>query len=109
VGTFITGGISCLEFMGKGVCTAFIIIPSCYLAFSYFIMLLVTFLLKKELLFLFFSGIAVVLTFIASVGHLFGSVQCYQFPFFKFPVCIIAFFLFVSLIILKFKQQHHKK
>jgi hypothetical protein len=109
VGTFITGGVSCLEFFRKGVCTSFTIIPSCYLALSYFIVLLITFLFKKELLFLFFSGIALVLTFIASVGHVFGSVQCYQIPTVDFPVCVIAFFLFTSLIILKFKQQQHKE
>ncbi len=109
LGVIITGFISYREFFVPNTCMKFSIIPSCFLVFFYFLVLLFSFFLKKDFLFILFSGFALVLAVFASVGHFFTEVKCYQFPIIKIPVCVAALFLFVILIVLKFYQTNNKK
>ena len=109
LGTIITGFISYKEFLVPNTCMKFSIIPSCFLVFFYFLVLLFSFFLKKDFLFILFLGFALALAVFATVGHLFTKVQCYRFPIIKIPVCVAALFLFAILIVLKFYQTNNKK
>lgn len=110
LGIFIIGEASYKEFLYGNVCANFTIIPTCYIALVYLILLLV-FQLKKngDIWFLFLSGFAVVLATFASVGHLLGTNSC-SISDVGVPTCFIGFILFATLLGVKlFEDKSNKK
>lgn len=100
-GIFIIGEASYNEFLYGGICANFTIIPSCYIAFVYLVLLLIFHLKKNGVVwFLFFSGFAVVLASFASIGHLLGNNLC-AISDVGVPTCFIGLLLFTILLGLK--------
>jgi hypothetical protein len=103
-GIFIIGDTSYQEFLKKDICADFTIIPACYVALVYFILLLIFHLIKnRDIWFFIFSGFALALTAFASFGHIFGYIQCVVSEI-NIPTCYIGFVLFSILIFLKFLE-----
>lgn len=109
LGIFIIGEASYKEFLYGNVCANFTIIPTCYIALVYLILLLI-FQLKKngDIWFLFFSGFAVVLATFGSVGHLLGTNRC-AISDIGVPTCFIGLILFTTLLGLKFLDFNSNK
>ncbi len=108
-GILILGEISYNEYIYGNVCSKFSIIPACYIAFIYFLLLFIFQVWNKIIvLFLILSGFALTLTGFASIGHLIGTIQC-PISDIGIPTCFIGFFMFLILLILKFLQVKIEK
>ena len=103
-GTILTGAVSYKEYMFGDYCANFTIIPSCYIALSYFLILLIVQVLKKqEIIFLILLVFAFVLTTFASISHLVGNYACASFPN-GFPACYAGSIFVIALVFLKYLQ-----
>jgi hypothetical protein len=103
----IVGVSLSLELVIKGThlsntCPMIGVIPACYLALTYFVLLLLIQLRNKnELLFFVFSGFALALSLFASLGKIVGSIECPG-TFLKIPLCFLVFMVFALIVALKF-------
>lgn len=103
-GVFVVGDVSYQEYISGDACANFTIIPSCYIALIYFILLLIFHLIQKaEIFFFIFSGFALVLSAYASQGHFFENFEC-AIADIGVPTCYIGFVLFGILTSLKFLE-----
>lgn len=103
-GILIIGDLSYNEYLYGDICSNFSIIPACYIALIYFILLFIFQVYKGiVILFLILSGFALAFAGFASIGHIFGSIQC-PISDIGIPTCFIGFFMFLILLILKFTQ-----
>lgn len=108
-GLFILGDLSYRNFTEGDICPKFSILPACYIAFMYLLFLFIFNLNKKFTLpFILLAGFGLTISTFASVGHLFGTVQC---PISEVgvPTCFIGFSIFLVLLILKFLQVRIEK
>ncbi len=103
-GILIVGQASYKELLYGGVCANFTIIPTCYIALVYLVLLLF-FHIKKNgaVWFIILSGFAVVLAAYASVGHLLGTSPC-AISDIGIPTCFIGLTLFITILVLKFLE-----
>ncbi len=103
-GILILGDLSYKEFLDGGICPKFSIVPSCYIALLYFVLLFIFQVCKKAtLIFIILTGFALTFTGFATIGHLFGTIQC-SISDISIPTCFIGFFMFLIILILKFIQ-----
>lgn len=103
-GVLILGDISYKEFLYGGTCSKFSIVPACYVALFYFLILFVLQIFKKlEIWFIILAGFALTFTAFASVGHIFGRIDC-PISEIGIPSCFIGFTMFFILLVLKFIQ-----
>lgn len=108
-GIFIIGEASYKEFLYGNICANFTILPTCYIALGYLILLLFCHLKQNGAIwFLFLSGFTVVLSMYASVGHLLGSTLC-SISDIGIPTCFIGFIVFTVLMGLKFFEVRKNK
>jgi len=108
-GIFIIGDTAYKEFLYGNVCANFTIIPTCYIAFTFLVLLLIFHLYKNGIIwFLLLSGFAVVLSGFASLGHILGTSQC-SISDIGIPTCFIGLILFFTLMGLKFLEVKIKK
>ena len=101
LGIFGSGSLAYHEFLQEGACPKLGAIPACYIILACFIFPFISHLLKKgNNIYFLFTGAAFALATYATVGQLFGKVQCPKTES-GFPMCYISFVLFTSLVLLK--------
>lgn len=104
LGIISSGDLSYREFVYGGTCPKFSIIPSCYIALGYSILLFIFQIFKRfDLLFIIFTSFALAHGIFGSISHIMGTFTC---PIFDIgiPACFIALTMFIVLLILKFIQ-----
>ena len=100
-GIFGTGTLVYHEILEEGTCPKLGFAPACYIIFLCFVIPFLTHLFNKGLkVYYLFTGLALVLATYASIGQLFGKVQCPKTEN-GLPVCFISFAIFTILILLK--------
>ena len=105
----IVGEISYIDLIYGNTCPNFTIIPACYIALLYFILLLIFQISKRtELAFLILAGFALTISIYTSIGHILGAFQC-PISNLDVPTCYIVFTLFLLLLALKILQINHRK
>ena len=103
-GIILTGMVSYKEYVLGDYCANFTIIPTCYIALFYFVILFIIQVLKKqEIIFLILLVFALVLITFASISHFTGYIACALFPN-GFPACYAGFIFIVALVLLKYFQ-----
>ncbi len=103
-GILTMGHLSYLEFLYGGICSEFSIIPTCYIALSYSILLFFFQIFKRfDILFIVLSGFALAHSIFASIGHIMDKIDC-PISEIGIPTCFIVFAMFLVLLILKFVQ-----
>ncbi len=103
-GILVLGNLTYQEFIHGDICPKFSIIPACYIAIIYLLLLFIFQIYKKTtILFIILAGFALTLTTFASLGDLLHKIQC-PVSEIGIPTCFIGFFMFLLLIILKFIQ-----
>ena len=104
LGILIVGQASYRELLYGGVCANFTIIPTCYVALVYLILLLIFHIKKNGIVwFLILSGFGIVLAAYASVGHILGTSPC-AISDIGIPTCFIGLTLFITILVLKFLE-----
>jgi len=97
------------EFLQTGTCPKLGIVPACYIIFS---CLLIPFiahvLIKGKVIYFVFTGTALLIATYATIGQLFGNVQCPKTES-GLPMCYISFVIFASLVVLKIIQGNTAK
>lgn len=92
------------EFLFGGVCSRFSIVPACYIALVYLILLFIFQIFKRfDLFFIILAGFALTHGVYGSIGHLIGSIHC-PISELGIPTCFIVTALLFALLILKFVQ-----
>jgi len=100
-GIYGSGNLVLTEFSHNDSCPKIGVIPVCYIIFICLIIPLITHIFNKGKVFYFlFVGIALLIATYASIGQLFGKVQCPKTAS-GLPMCYISFGIFASLLILK--------
>ncbi|NOR28885.1 MAG: hypothetical protein GQ540_10215 [Lutibacter sp.] len=95
------GNLAYHEFLKIGTCPKLGIIPACYIIFSCLLIPFIAHILTKgKVIYFVFTGTALLIATYATIGQLFGNVQCPKTEH-GFPMCYISFIIFASLISLK--------
>ncbi len=103
-GILSMGNLAYRELLYGGICSTFSIVPACYLALGYTILLFIFQIFKRfDILFIALTGFALTHSLFGSVGHLRGKIEC-PISEIGIPTCFIVFFMFLVLLILKFVQ-----
>jgi len=109
LGIIIIGNAAAKEYLFGNICPDFTIIPTCYVALAYVILLLIFHIRKNGVLwFLLLSGFAVVLAVFASIKHYLGTTPC-AISVIGVPTCYIGLVLFVVMLGLKFLEVKSNK
>ena len=92
------------ELLYGGICSKFSILPACYIALVYLLLLFVFQIFKRfDILFILLAGFALIHGIYGSVGHVFGSIEC-PVSDIGIPTCFIITVMLLVLLILKFVQ-----
>ena len=92
------------EFLFGGICSTFSIVPACYIALGYLVLLFIFQIFKRfDLFFIILAGFALVHGIYGSIGHLFGSIHC-PISELGIPTCFIVTAMLFALLVLKFVQ-----
>jgi len=103
-GILISGELSYDEFLFGGICSKFSIVPTCYIALSYLVLLFIFQIFKRfDILFIILAGFALIHSVFGSIGHLFGSIEC-PISEIGIPTCFVIFVILLILLFLKFVQ-----
>ncbi len=103
-GILSIGRLAYSELLYGGICSKFSIIPSCYIALGYTILLFFFQIFKRfDILFIVLAGFALVHSIFGSVGHMMGKIEC-PISEIGIPTCFFVFVMFLVLLILKFVQ-----
>ncbi|MDF1518062.1 MAG: hypothetical protein RQ864_13085 [Lutibacter sp.] len=96
------GNLAYKEFLYEGACPKLGVIPACYIIFGCLIIPFVAHVLNRgKAVYFFFVSFALVIATYATIGQLFGNVQCPKMEN-GFPMCYVSFGIFFSLVLLKF-------
>lgn len=98
------GNLAFTEFLHKGTCPKLGVIPACYIIFGCLLIPFVAHIFNKgKVVYFLFASFALAIATYATVGQLFGNVQCPKTGS-GFPMCYISFGIFFSLVVLKIIQ-----
>jgi hypothetical protein len=101
VGLFGAGNLAYHEFSQEGTCPKLGFLPACYIIFSCLIIPFISHIINKvKVVYYLFTGIALAIATYATMGQLFGNVQCPKTES-GIPMCYISFMIFASLVLLK--------
>ncbi len=111
IGILGAGNLAYHEFLQEGTCPKLGIIPACYVILACFVFPFMVHLFNKgKIIYFLFTGFALSLATYATIGQLFGEIQCPKTEG-GLPMCYISFVIFVSLVSLKIIQlkggNHH--
>lgn len=109
LGIIIIGNAAVKELLYGNICSNLTIIPTCYIALAYVILLLIFHVRKNAVIwFLFLAGFATVLATFATIKHIFGTAPC-AVSVIGIPTCYIGLVLFVVMLGLKFLEVKSNK
>jgi hypothetical protein len=95
------GNLAFHEFLQEGTCPKLGFLPACYIIFSCLIIPFISHIINKvKVVYYLFTGIALAIATYATMGQLFGNVQCPKTES-GIPMCYISFMIFASLVLLK--------
>lgn len=98
------GNLTYTEFLHEGTCPKLGIIPACYIIFGCLLIPFVVHIINKgKVIYFLFTLVALAIATYATIGQLFGNVQCPKMEN-GFPMCYISFGIFFSLATLKMLQ-----
>ena len=101
LGILGSGNLAYNEFFHEGTCPELGIIPGCYIILVCFIFPFISHLFNKgKIIYFLFTGFALAMATYASIGQLFGVVECPKIGD-GLPMCFVAFVIFGSLVSLK--------
>ncbi len=101
LGIYGAGNLAYNEFLKEGTCPKLGIIPACYIVLVCFVIPFIAHIFNKgNIIYFLFTGFALTLAIYASIGQLFGNLQCPKTGN-GIPMCYISFVIFASLILLK--------
>ncbi len=101
LGIFGTGNLAYNNFLQEGVCPKLGIIPACYIVLACFVIPFIVHIFNTgRIVYFLFTGFALALATYASIGQLFGNLQCPKVES-GMPMCYISFVIFAGLILLK--------
>ncbi len=103
-GIISMGELSYHELVYGDICSKFSVIPACYIALGYLVLLFIFQIFKRfDIFFIVLSGIALTHSIYGSIGHLLGKIEC-PISEIGIPTCIIVFVMLLVVLILKFVQ-----
>jgi len=103
------GNLAYHEFLHTGTCPKLLIVPACYIIFSCLLIPFIAHVLNKgKVIYFIFTGTALLIATYATIGQLFGNVQCPKTES-GLPMCYISFVIFASLVVLKIIQGNTAK
>jgi hypothetical protein len=101
IGIFGAGNLTYHEFLQEGACPKLGIIPACYIVLACFVIPFIAHIFNTgRIVYFLFTGFALALAIYASIGQLFGNLQCPKAES-GIPMCYISFVIFASLVLLK--------
>jgi len=101
LGIYGTGNLVYNEFLQEGACPKLGIIPACYIVLACFVIPFIAHIFSTgRIVYFLFTGFALALATYASIGQLFGNLQCPKTGN-GIPMCYISFVIFASLVLLK--------
>lgn len=103
------GNLAYSEFLNEGTCPKLVVIPACFIIFGCLIIPFVAHILNRgKVIYFLFTLFALAIATYATIGQLFGKLQCPKMEN-GFPMCYISFGIFFSLVLLKFLQDRKIK